>query len=448
MHFLYSLLTAAGMLALLPYFLVKGLREGKYLHSVRQRMGFLPCEMAATCAGGNVIWLHAVSVGEVVAALPLARRLKDSYPQHRLLVSTTTATGQQLARQRLSFADGIFYFPLDWVNVVRRVLRVVRPSLVIILETEIWPNFLSETRRAGVPVIFVNGRVSENSFARYQSVLKWSGALEGFLRTVLGDASLFLMQSEEDAQRLRTLGAPEARVEVTGNLKYDLAPPAETSIASWLGEQIERQERWPIVVAGSVVAGEEEHVLGAFDLVQRKWCRALLVLAPRKPECFGEATHIVVRDGFQCVRRSTIEPGAVLDENADVFLLDSVGELAGLYRLADVTFIGGSLVHSGGHNILEPALYGKVPVFGPSMENFSEMARLFLENMAGLQVWNVGQLAEAWEGLISNDERRERMGRAARAVLDRSRGATERSFARVGTFLTSSARAAGSGGAA
>lgn len=436
MYFLYSLLTAAGMLLLAPYFLVQGLRRGKYLSSLRQRFGFLPAEIAPRASDERrAIWIHAVSVGEVLAAIPLAHRLREAYPQHRLLVSTTTATGQRVAHDRLAIADGIFYFPLDWTHCVRRALRHARPALVIILETEIWPNFLRVMRRAGVPVIFVNGRVSEKSFARYRGVLHWSGALEAFLRDVLGDASLFLMQSAEDATRLRAIGAPQDRVEVTGNLKYDLSPPAESSIAAWLAEQIARQERWPAIVAGSVVAGEEEHVLAGFDMVQRKWRRALLVLAPRKPERFDEAARVVREDGWNVVRRSAIQSGAALDESADVFLLDSVGELAGMYRLADATFIGGSLVPGGGHNILEPAWFEKPPVFGPSMDNFREMARVFLENMAAVQVWSGVELGQAWAQLIGNPQRREQMGRAAHALVEQNRGATERSFVRIAALL-------------
>lgn len=436
MYFLYSLLLAAAAILLSPWFFWKAISEGKYLNNVDRRFGRLPLKLQEPDARPT-IWLHAVSVGEVLASVPLARKLKDLFPGYRLVVSTTTDTGQALACQRLTFVDGIFYFPFDWAWTVRRVLRALRPSMLVILETEIWPNVLRECRRAAVPVVFVNGRISDRSFARYRKWLAASGSLSAFLRDVLGHASLFLAQSRTDADRLRHLGAPDGRVEVTGNLKYDLAPPAASSIAPWLEEQIRRQERWPVLVAGSVVTGEEEAVLVAYDYVRRKWNRTLLILAPRKPERFDDAARLVTEKGWRVVRRGRVQLDAPLAADADVFLLDSVGELAGLYRLADATFVGGSLVASGGHNILEPALYGKPPCFGLSMENFSEMAQLFLQRDAALQVDSGPALGQAWMRLIEDAALNERVGRAAQALVAENSGATDRTFARIAALLQS-----------
>jgi len=440
MYFLYSLLTAMGMVLLLPYFFVKGLRQGKYVHNLRERMGFLPPGFPRTPPGTvGPVWIHAVSVGEAIAALPLARKLKERFPGLRLVISTTTATGQRLARERFTFADAIFYFPFDWVGPLRRVLAAVRPTLVVVMETEIWPNFLRELRRENVPVVFVNGRISARSFRRYRR-LNWM--LTGFLERVLADAALFLMQSRDDARRLLDLGAPEDRVEVVGNLKYDLAPPSAGPLVTWLESQIAQQERWPLVVAGSVVADEEEEVLAAFDIVQRKWRRALLVLAPRKPERFDAAARIVADDGWILARRSALQLNDTLDEAADVLLLDSVGELAGLYRLADATFVGGSLVPAGGHNILEPAWFGRPPVFGPSMDNFRDMAAQFSSTQAGLQVNSGIDLGRAWVELIENDSLRESMGRVARALVEQNRGATQKCLDRLAPYLTEKGSAA------
>lgn len=439
MYLLYSLLTLLAAVLLSPYFLWKGLREGKYLHSLRERLGHLPTPLRWPDTRPT-IWLHAVSVGEVLAGLPVAKRLMAEFPGHRLVVSTTTATGQRLARERMTFADGFFYFPLDWARPVRRVLRLLRPSLLVVLETEIWPNVLRECQRAGVAVVFVNGRISERSFARYEKLLAVSGSLSAFLRDALGRAALFLMQSEPDAQRLLALGAPEDRIDVTGNLKFDMPPPGESQFSAWLEGQIKQQERWPVLVAGSVVAGEEEHVLAAYDYIQRKWNRTLLILAPRKPERFDAAARIVEEDGWRVARRSRIWPGAPLPEDCDVLLLDSVGELAALYRFADATFVGGSLVHSGGHNILEPALFGKPPCFGPSMENFRDMAMLFLDRGAGLQVESGPALGHAWTRLVEDTALRENMGRAAQALVAENSGATDRSFARIAALLRSGGR--------
>ncbi len=433
MYLLYSVLTAIGMIVLLPYFLARGLGTGKYFHNLSERMGKLPRAILSAASGAQgSLWVHAVSVGEVLAGLPLARALKERFPERKLFISTTTRTGQMLARERMTFADGIFYFPLDWALCVRRVLRVLQPSLVVILETEIWPNFLREARRASVPVLFVNGRISEKSFKRFRAL---GGMFGEFLRGVLNDAAVYLMQSEKDAQRLLELGAPEERVEVTGNLKYDFAAPRASAIEEWLEKQIGRQERWPVVVAGSVVEDEEEPVLAAFDVVERTWRRALLVLGPRKPERFDAAAGIAEERGWKVARRSRLMLDAPLDEEADLLLLDTVGELAGLYRLADAVFVGGSLVARGGHNILEPAAFALPPVFGPHMDNFQEMAADFLGARAAVQVANERELGETWVELIRGAEKRRRMGEAAKALVESNRGATAKSLERIAAIL-------------
>jgi 3-deoxy-D-manno-octulosonic-acid transferase len=231
------------------------------------------------------------------------------------------------------------------------------------------------------------------------------------------------------------MGAPEDRIEVTGNLKYDAKPPDVTPFAVWLDSQIRRQERWPVLVAGSVVAEEEEAVVAAYDIVQRRWRHALLILAPRKPDRFDDTAEIAAAGGWTVIRRSRLDMSSTLDENADVLLLDSIGELAGLYSLADAVFVGGSLVPSGGHNILEPAWFSKPPVFGPSMENFSEMAAQFLAARAGIQVTSGPQLGKVWVQLIEDVPVRERMGKAAHEISKRNRGATKRSIDRITALL-------------
>jgi len=433
MYFLYSLLTAAGMALLAPYFFVRGLRRGNYSHHLRERFGSLPGNLLA---GGSesrsVIWIHAVSVGEVLAARPLALELKKRYPQCVMFVSTTTDTGQRLARDRLDFADGFFYFPLDWTWVIRRVLRQIRPTMVIILETEIWPNFLREAQRIGAAVVFVNARISDRSIRRARRVLP---LLSGFFSRVLAGGTLYLTQSDADAKRLEELGAPAERVEVTGNMKFDAAAPAIGPFGVWLKAQTTEQERWPIVVAGSVVADEEEAALGGYDVVQRQWRRALLVLAPRKPERFDIAARLATERGWKVARRSALDLSATLSEDCDVLLLDSIGELAGIYSLADAVFVGGSLVPSGGHNILEPAWFGRPPVFGPHMENFRDMAQQFRSEGAGVQVRTSEQLGKTFVQLIRDEKMCERMGRKAQEIAARHRGATARSLERIATIL-------------
>ena len=417
MYFAYSLLLAVAMLAALPYFAVVGLRHGKYWRSLPQRLGWLPRKLVEDSARApGALWIHAVSVGEVVAAAPLARRLKERFPDRRLVISTTTNTGQRMARDRISCADGFFYFPLDWRIVVRRFFRGVRPALVVILEAEIWPNFLREARETGVPVSFASARVSDRSFRRY----RWAG---GLIRRALLDANRFLAQTGEDARRLVALGAPENVVEIGGNLKFDVPPSARNHLAGWLAEQAAGGRRSPVIVAGSVVAGEEEAVLDAFARVRDRFPKALLVLAPRKPERFDAAADLAEARRWGLVRRTRLDPGQALD--AGVFLLDSIGELGGLYRIADLVFVGGSLLDAGGHNILEPAAQGKAPVFGPHMRNFREIARKFLESGAAVQVSTAGELGRVWLDSFSDDARREAAGRAARELVEKNSGATD-----------------------
>ncbi len=433
MYALYSLLTAAGVLLLSPYFLLRGLIRRKGLSNIPQRLGWkFPPELSGGSLAGSrekSIWIHAVSVGEVLAVLPLARQLKQRYSRYRLVVSTTTATGQKLARERMPFADAIFYFPLDWRGPVRGALAATRASVVIIVETEIWPNFLRECHRAQTPVIFVNGRLSPRSHRGFRRALWFSGgALAGFLKRVLGDATLFLMQGNADAERLVALGAPAERVLVTGNLKYDFAAPSENGVSAWIEGEIANGARGPVLIAGSVMANEEDAILRAFADVEREYPRALLILAPRKSEQFERAAAVVGQAGRKLVRRSKITQNGSgaegLSEPGSVFLLDSLGELAGLYRLADVVFVGGSLIPSGGHNILEPAALGKVPIYGPSMENFRDMAAQFLSAGAAIEVKTAEQLGDAWRTLLGDPPRTARMGECARDLANRNRGAT------------------------
>jgi 3-deoxy-D-manno-octulosonic-acid transferase len=451
-YFIYSFLMGTAALLLLPYWLVKGLRQGKYLSNLRERMGLsLGALDKLPTDGPGAIWIHAVSVGELLSSIGLAKRLKEEYPDRPLVVSTTTVTGQTLARERMQFADAVFYFPLDWTFCVRRVLLAVRPAVVIVLETEIWPNFLREARRRNIAVLFVSGRISDRSFVRYQRYLARVGFfLRPFLRNALGNASAFLMQSEKDAERIRELGARADRVLVSGNLKYDMELPSATPLSSWLEAEARRQGRSPIVVAGSVVATEEPLALIAFGVVQGEHPNALLVLAPRKPERFEAAAEFIHESRRKFIRRSQLAlvehasgasgTNGTISRDVTVILLDSIGELASLYRLADGAFVGGSLVPSGGHNILEPAAFGKIPVFGPSMENFSEIASRFVAADAAIQVESPEDAGVAWIELLRNPERREKMSENAKRLVDNSRGAMDRVLVEISKLLDTSAR--------
>jgi 3-deoxy-D-manno-octulosonic-acid transferase len=450
-YFIYSFLMGTAALLLLPYWLIKGLRQGKYLSNLGERLGLSLGALDGLPADRRgAIWIHAVSVGELLSSIGLAKRLKEAHPDRPLVVSTTTITGQTLARERMQFADAVFYFPLDWSFCVRRVLRAVRPAVVIVLETEIWPNFLREARRQNISVLFVSGRISDRSFARYQRYFGRVGFfLRPLLRSALGNTGAFLMQSEKDAERIRALGAPAERVSVSGNLKYDMDIPAATPLSSWLEAEARRQGRSPIVVAGSVVATEEPLALIAFGVVQGEHPNALLVLAPRKPERFEAAAEFIRESRRKFIRRSQLAldghlrgaaaTNGTISRDVTVILLDSIGELASLYRLADGAFVGGSLVPSGGHNILEPAAFGKIPVFGPSMENFSEIASRFVAADAAIQVESPEDAGVAWIELLRDPERRQKMSKNAKHLVDTSRGATDRVLAEISQFLGSQA---------
>ena len=456
MYFVYSLFMGIAALLLLPYWLIQGLRHGKYLSNISERLGFsFPSLGRLPPDRPGAIWLHAVSVGEVLSGVALAQKLKQAYPARPLIVSTTTITGQALAKDRIPFADAIIYFPLDWTFCVRRAIRAVRPSLVVVLETEIWPNFLREAARTRVPVLFVSGRISDRSFARYQSYLRKFGFfLRPFLRSALSNAAAFLMQSQVDADRIRALGAQTERVSVSGNLKYDQALPSPTPLSHWLEAEAQRRGRHPIIVAGSVVATEEPLALIAFGVLQGEFPRALLVLAPRKPEHFQAAADFIHESQRKFLRRSELpipkngnaetpaySPAAAsITDDVTVLLLDSIGELASLYQLADGAFVGGSLVESGGHNILEPAAFGKIPVFGPSMENFAETASRFVAAKAAVQVESPEDAGVAWIELLRDPERNRQMGETAKRLVDDSRGATARALAEIAKHLDGAAR--------
>ncbi|HTZ48171.1 MAG TPA: 3-deoxy-D-manno-octulosonic acid transferase [Verrucomicrobiae bacterium] len=454
MYFVYSILMGLAALLTAPYWLFQGLRRGKYLSNFRERLGLShnAADRLPTDRPG-AIWIHAVSVGEVLSGVPLAKRLKEAYPKRPLVISTTTQTGQALAKERIPFADAVIYFPFDWAFSVRRALDSVKPAIVIVLETEIWPNFLRESRNRNVPVLFASGRISDRSFERYQKYLRLFGFyLRPLFASALRNASAFLMQTPTDADRIHSLGAPADRVKVSGNLKYDMVLPDATPLSTWLAEECRRSKRWPVIVAGSVVATEEPLALIAFGVVQGDFRNALLVLAPRKPERFGPTAEFIEESHRKYVRRSELPvpgPGISPDSNGNfngipedvtVLLLDSIGELASIYPLADGAFVGGSLVEAGGHNILEPAAFGKVPVFGPSMENFAEIASRFVQVGAAIQVESPEDAGVEWIHLLKDPDKSKRMGDAAKHLVESSRGALDRVMAEAAKQLGGTSR--------
>lgn len=432
MYLLYSILLCVGILLLLPRFLFDAFRHGKYAAGLSERAGSLP---RFESEGRPVIWLHCVSVGETQAARPLVRAILEEHPQHALVVSTTTLTGQRVAREAFAGqAARIFYFPFDWAWSVRRALRAINPSTVLVMETELWPRFFRECRKRGVPVALVNGRISEKSFRRYRLIKR-------FIRRVLGDLAFAAMQTEADAVRVRALGLTPERVRVSGNVKFDLEDAGVQMLAEELRRRFRLDGRRPLFIAASTHAPEERIILEAFKAVREDGRAASprLLIAPRHPERFDEVAALIESSKFSMARRSEAERES--DNDCDVILLDSIGELRAVYPFAEVVLVGGSIAPVGGHNVLEPALAARCILTGAHTSNFKAIIKTFLEQDALIQLPHVEGaqasevLARALNGLLSDDERRLRTGERARAVLEQNRGATDRTVKLLAPIL-------------
>ncbi|MBZ5576428.1 MAG: tetraacyldisaccharide 4'-kinase [Acidobacteriia bacterium] len=425
-YLLYRVLQAFGLPWLLLYFVFRALANPAYWRTLPQRFGFLPHPFRQT--GPGSIWLHAVSVGEVLSCVEFLRALRLAFPQTRLFVSTSTLAGRALAGEKLAgLAHGVFYAPVDTVWALRRVLRALRPSLVIVAETEIWPNLFREVKRSGAGLATVNGRLSDRAYPRYRA-LRW------FFRAVLPAADAILAQSEPIRQRFIALGAPPARTHAAGNFKYDFdaRPASSDSPVRRLLDRVRPAQFW---IAASTMPpaapgdpDEDDAVLDAFSRLAPRHPGLLLMLVPRKPERFDDVARKLTAAGFRFLRRSHLSESDTLALPA-VLLLDSIGELSGLFAAADIVFMGGTLARRGGHNILEPALFSKPVIIGPHMENFQAIADDFRAAGACVAIASAADLAGALEDLIETPERARETGRRARACAEAGRGATARAVA-------------------
>jgi 3-deoxy-D-manno-octulosonic-acid transferase len=416
MLILYSFALVLLLVLGTPWWLFRMATSGKYREGLTERLGLVPRRIRDGLDGRRVAWVHAVSVGEVLAASrlidELELRLSEAGGQRvedrwRVMVSTTTRTGQELARRRFG-ADRVFYFPLDLGWAVRAWLRVLRPKMLVLVETEFWPRMLTECRRAGIPVAVVNARISDRSWPRYRRfAFLW--------RPMLSRLGVVLAQTELDAERLVALGA--AHVRVAGNLKYDVRAAESSALTAMLRESIAPGTR--VLVCGSTLAGEEELLLDAVPQ------GVVMVLAPRHPERFGEVAEILRRRGAGWVRRSEWSSSPEKIEPGTVFLLDSIGELAGIYSLAHAAFIGGSLVAAGGHNPLEAAEFAVPVVMGPSYENFRGIVETLLRQDA-IRIVQRGELTDALAQVLAGSTESRAMGARGRVVFESEAGATER----------------------
>jgi 3-deoxy-D-manno-octulosonic-acid transferase len=420
-YLLYSLALALGMLLSLPYWLYQILRHGKYRSGLAQRLGAVPARLAndgRASPARRVIWVHAVSLGEVLAVSGLVEQMRRSFPQHRVLISTTTDTGQELARKRFG-AENVFYFPMDFAFAVRPYLRVLRPQLVVLAETEFWPNFLRLAHADGARIAVVNARISDRSWPNYRR-FRW------FLGKMLAHIDLFLAQTEPDCIRLQSIGAEAGRVQVTGNLKFDVSMPPLPPIVESLRRSLAADGAGPVLVCGSTVEGEEPPLLKAFENLRVGLPRAVMILAPRHPERFDQVAILLRQLGISFYRRSQWqEKGETLA--GAVLLVDSIGELAALYALADVAFVGGSLVPRGGHNIIEPAQSGVAIVTGNHTENFRDIVALF-QSRDALRIAGLAELPLTLMQLLGDEVERRALGRRAKETIQSQMGATLRTL--------------------
>ena len=411
---LYSAMLAVVLVVGAPYWLLRMATSGRYRAGLMGRLGRIPAGLREAVAGRRVIWVHAVSVGEVMAAARLIAELTERLPGWVIAVSTTTETGQNLARERLKGLP-VFYMPLDFRFAVRRYLEVLRPEMVVLMESEFWPRLMRECARSGISIAVVNARVSDRSLPRYLR-------LRVLWRPLLQHVALYLAQSEDHADRLRRIGAPAERVRVSGNLKYDVRVAGANAMASTIASNLPAATA--VVVCGSTLEGEERMLLEAWRSVIEKQPNAVMVLAPRHPERF-RAVATLVASGYALKRASEFRERPVQISAGDVFLLDTIGDLASVYSLGRVAFVGGSLVASGGHNPLEPAQFGVPVVVGPSFENFREIVDAMRAQDA-ICVVGPQSLTEALCGLLLNRADAEAMGERGRRVFEAQAGATKR----------------------
>lgn len=415
--FVYNLFSLLLLVPLVLFVIVRSLKNN-WPFALPQRFGFIPPVELEKLRGRRVLLLHAVSVGEVIAARPLITALRDRYPAEALVVSTGTDTGRQMAAG-IPDVDLCLYFPFDFLPSVRRIMNMLQPSLVIIMETELWPNLCREAGRRGIPLVLANGRISDRSFGRYLK-LRW------FFRHALQYFSLFCMQAETSRERIIAIGALPERVVVAGNLKYDIPFHRVTANERHeLRTHFSIPEDCLVITAGSTHANEEELISAVYRQLLTETESLFLVLAPRHPQRATEAAEILKKEGIHFRRFTDLEPGSrELFRSGEVLLVDTVGELMNLYALSDLAFVGGSLVPTGGHNLLEPASRGIPCLFGPHMSNFREIAALVLECRAGIQVETPAELESAVRRLLVDPLEREELSNNSLAMMRINGGST------------------------
>jgi 3-deoxy-D-manno-octulosonic-acid transferase len=405
---LYNVLSAIAVLLYSPWILFKKGPEDKSTF-IRERFGMARYKKTD-------IWVHAVSVGEVIACMPFLKALKKEFPDKKITLSTTTYTGQGIARINFPEADRIMYVPVDTGFCVGRVVRAMRPELFVTVETELWPVLTGILKNSGCKIIVLNGRISEKSFKGYKKI-------GFFMKEMLSYIDYLYMQSNGDADRIKLLGAPKEKVGVMGNFKFDVALDNEAPL-TWL-DHVEGK----IFLAASTHEGEDEIILGAFLMIKKRYKKVRLIIAPRHPERFSNVEELIRESGFNYLKRSSIsdERRTTDDEFPDIILLDTIGELSRAFSRVSIAFIGGSLVPVGGHNILEPAYWSKPIIFGPHMNNFP-ISKEFLEKSAAIQVTHADNISETVVDILLTEEKAAGLGKNAKAIVEKNTGAVHKAL--------------------
>lgn len=424
---LLDFLYAGGLAVSSPYFLYKMATTGKYRRGLVQRLGFITPRVGSEC-----IWLHGVSVGEILATRSIVSALDEALPGEETVLSATTNTGYDVAVRNYPDRQ-IFYYPLDFSWAVAAAFRKVRPRLVVLMEMEVWPNFIRRAHELSVPVIVANARITEHSFRNYRRF----GALA---RSLMRGVDMYLVQNDVYAERLLRLGVPAERVRITGSLKFDtVSTDLDPSRREALRREMGIRNGQVLLIGGSTHPGEEEALLDAYRKLKVGIATLRLLVVPRHPARFDEVARLVTANGFEVFRRSSLGKGGT-PGGGEVILGDTMGELEALYEAADIAFVGGSLIPHGGQNMLEPAAKGRPVVFGPSVYNMPQASKLLLDAGAALMVDGPGELAVALERFISSDEG-PRAGAAGRKAVIASQGATVRTVEAIREILENRARA-------
>lgn len=428
MYLLYDLLLLVAAVILVPYYLLRGYRYGKSRRGLRERLGYFSAEQLNSLQGRQIIWVHAVSVGETRAASPLLKELRQQNPDHLILLTNVTETGHAIGLKNQD-VDCCLFFPFDFSWTVHRVLQIVQPKLIVIVETEIWPNFVRQANLLEIPLVLVNGRISDRSYPRYRFA-------RPLLRPILQCFSAFCMQSQLDAERIGQLGATGMQVENTGNLKFDheLKDLSDDDVAQ-LKQSFCLPETGSVLVAGSTHAGEEEQLLAAYQTLLDRGRQLVLVLIPRHPERCREVQTFLAEQKLVSRLRSSLAPDQPLLTVGQVLLVDTLGEVLNFYAVSDLVFVGGSLVPVGGHNLLEASLLGKPVLFGPHVQNFREISAKLTRAGAGVQISNQQELEKQVALMLDDPIRCRAMGQAGRSLIAENAGATKRTMRRISRYL-------------